>query len=123
MIRYVFTDLPKFSLNQRYSGHWADFHEIKKAYRLIMAPKVKKLTFKCDVKYVFEFRRNPLDNTNCISMIKVIEDIIWPNDAPNIVRTITIESFKSPRHKDLLKKKIDMVVTILIQPIEDETEE
>ena len=118
MIRYVFYDLPKFSLNQRYSSHWTEWGPTKLAYKSIISPKVEQLDFKCHVFYSFEFRVRPLDNTNCASMIKLIEDIIWPKDDPGIVEQITIRSWKSDRSKEMKKKGIEMIVTILIKPYE-----
>ena len=76
----VLNDLPKISLNQWYSGsHWSNRSKIKNTYKLLVKSQFKKV-FKKDkkynVEYNFYFKTKPLDPSNTIAMVKLIEDII-----------------------------------------------
>jgi hypothetical protein len=97
----VFTGLPKISLNEWYAGkHWSKRVAIKNAYKLIIRSKYKGLiTFPSDVEYWFEFKSNPLDCSNCIAMVKMIEDIIFEKDSPKFVRSVKVRSKKGTQDK------------------------
>lgn len=100
----TFYDLPKISLNDWYAGkHWSKRKKIKDNYKLIVKSRFKEI-FKADrnyiVSYVFFFTKNPLDATNCVAMVKLIEDIIFEKDNYNIIDSISISSRKSKYKKD-----------------------
>jgi hypothetical protein len=48
-----------------------------------------------EVEYVFGFRTRPLDASNTIAMVKMIEDIIFEDDGYKTVNKIIISSEKS----------------------------
>ena len=54
---------------------------------------------KCNVKYQFEFKTKPLDASNTIGMIKMIEDILWIDDSYKIIQQMCIESRKGIQDK------------------------
>jgi len=117
MIRYVFTDLPKLSLNEWYgSKHWTKRSAMKDIYRAIVTPRIKPIDYPVNVAYLFEFQARPLDQSNCVAMVKLIEDCIFPDDSPKIVKDLYIKGFKSPRAKELKQKKIEVVITVIIKP-------
>jgi hypothetical protein len=117
MISYTFTDLPKISLNDWYGGKfWAERARIKKIYSMLLTSRIKKISYPCTTAYLFEFRTRPLDASNTIAMVKMIEDIIFPDDSVEIVKEIRMKSFRSPRAKELKELGIDVVVTITIWP-------
>ena len=94
--RLMINDLPKVSLNSWYAGqHWSKRVKIKNAFKLILRrykqfPKDHK--YKCD--YRFTFKRNALDASNCVAMVKIIEDILFEDDKWDIVTSISISSKK-----------------------------
>lgn len=92
----ILKDLPKVSLNQFYAGiHWTKRKAHKDAYKLLIASQTKeKFTEPCKVLYQFTFKNNPLDCSNCIGMVKMIEDRLFPNDSYKIVKSIAIFSEK-----------------------------
>ena len=99
----ILKDLPKISLNQWYSGkHWTKRKAIKDKYYLIIKSQFKQV-FKVDqsynVIYTFEFKIKPLDASNCVAMIKLIEDVIFEDDNYRIVNSISIQSRKSNENK------------------------
>lgn len=121
MIKYVFTDLPKLSLNEWYSSkHWTKRQAAKTTYHLLLKTRVQQIDYPCTTAYFFEFKTHALDQTNCVAMVKMIEDCIFPNDGPKIVKDLYVKSFKSPRRKELDEKKVDMVVTVMIKPYDGE---
>lgn len=109
MVEIVLKDLPKISLNDWYSGsHWSKRKKIKDQYKWIVLNQFKGVfpkskSYSC--KYSFSFSKRPLDASNCIAMTKLIEDIIFEDDKWDIVRSLTIESFKGK--EDYLKIEID----------------
>ena len=98
----VLNDLPKISLNQWYSGsHWSKRKKIKDNYSLLIKSQCKK-TFKKDkryeVEYNFYFKTKPLDASNCVAMVKLIEDVLFKDDKYDIVKSIKITSNKSDKN-------------------------
>jgi len=100
----ILYDLPKISLNEWYAGrHWSKRNKIKDAYKFIVKNQFKDV-FKSSanyiVSYVFFFKNNPLDASNCSAMLKLIEDIIFEKDNYNIIDNINISSRKATDKKD-----------------------
>ena len=91
--------LPKISLNEWYAGnHWTKRKSIKDKYYWIIKSQFKDVLSKSEryhVSYSFYFKTKPLDASNCIAMVKMIEDIIFEDDNYKIIKSITIESHKS----------------------------
>jgi hypothetical protein len=89
-------ELPKISLNEWYAGtHWTKRTKIKDTYRLLIAAKTHQtFTAPCHVEYRFTFRSRPLDCSNAVAMVKMIEDCIFPDDSYKVVRSIKISSDK-----------------------------
>ena len=48
----------------------------------------------CNVEYIFEWKGTPIDCSNCIGS-KMIEDCLFPDDSPKVVKSIKITSLKS----------------------------
>lgn len=96
-MKIILKDMPKISLNQWYAGsHWSKRKEIKDAYKLLLhkiKPLSKEKRYRCE--YTFNFKSNPLDASNCIAMLKMIEDILFESDGYKIITEITIKSRKS----------------------------
>ena len=93
------TDLPKISLNAWYSSqHWTKRKKMKDKYKLIIKSQFKPILPKdktYDVDYTFNFKTRPLDASNCVAMVKLIEDVIFQDDNYKIVNSINIKSRKS----------------------------
>jgi hypothetical protein len=91
-------NLPKISLNEWYAGkHWTKRKQLKDAYKLIVKSQFKDVLSKegqYEVDYMFCFKSRPLDASNCVAMVKLIEDIMFEDDKYNIVLSITISSMK-----------------------------
>lgn len=91
-------NLPKVSLNEWYSGKfWRFRSELKQSYKMIIKSQYKQ-NLKGDfesVKYTFFFKSRPLDCTNCVAMVKLIEDVLFEKDGYKNVKQIVIESKKS----------------------------
>ena len=96
-------DLPiKVSLNQWYAGiHWTKRKKIKDVYALVFKGNYTK---PCDVDYDFTFKSRPLDCSNCMAMVKMIEDCLFPDDSNKVVKSIRITSNKGD--KDTVKISI-----------------
>lgn len=96
-----FYDLPKLSLNEWYAGkHWTERSRMKNAYKLLIRSKYKgTITSPADVEYIFEFKGRLLDCSNCIAMVKLIEDIVFEKDTPEFVRSLRIVSKKGKANK------------------------
>ena len=98
-MKIILTDLPKLSLNKWYSGyHWTKRKKIKDQYKLIIKSQFKEVLSKYNsysVTYLFNFKTRPLDASNCVAMVKLIEDVIFEDDNYKIVNSITIKSRKS----------------------------
>ncbi len=110
MIKIILKALPKISLNKWYSGkHWTDRQKTKKIYKLAVKSQCKRV-FKKDcqytVHYLFEFERRPLDASNCIGMIKMIEDIIFEDDKWDIIDIGSIKSRKSDKNQVTIKIEV-----------------
>jgi len=95
-------DLPmKISLNKWYAGeHWSFRKKIKDLYKLCFKGNFRE---PCEVEYDFEFRSHPLDCTNCVAMVKMIEDCLFQSDGPNIVKSVKISSKKGVKDKVTIK--------------------
>lgn len=52
---------------------------------------------------MFQFKKQPLDASNAVGMVKLIEDIIFVDDKWDIVTEITISSVKSKEDKVIIK--------------------
>jgi len=104
----ILKDLPKLSLNTWYaSSHWSKRKKIKDKYFWLIKsqfnsvfPKNKEYV----VEYVFFYKNRPLDASNTIAQIKLIEDVIFEDDKWDVVRKITTSSHKDK--KDYVKIKI-----------------
>jgi hypothetical protein len=95
-------ELPKISLNDWYSGsiHWSKRKKIKDQYIWIVRSVTnRKFTEPCEVEYVFEFKKNALDASNCVAMVKMLEDCIFEDDGIKVVKKISIESRKSDKEQ------------------------
>lgn len=100
-VEIILEDLPKHSLNEIYAGkHWTKRNAIKNAYKLIIKSQYKH-TFKSDsiynVSYEFNFKSKPLDTSNTVYMLKMIEDIIFEDDTYKIIPELSIKSIKSDK--------------------------
>jgi hypothetical protein len=109
MTEITLKNLPKISLNKWYAGrHWTERSAMKDTYSYIIFSQIKNLSFtkekKYHVEYSFFFKSHPLDASNCGSMIKLIEDIIFDRDGFKVVKKITVESNKGK--EDLVNIKI-----------------
>lgn len=107
----ILKDLPKISLNKWYSGmHWTKRKKIKDNYTLLVKSQFNKTLPKSNtykVAYNFTFKSRALDASNCVAMVKMIEDIIFENDSYKIVKSISITSQKGA--EDSVKIKIDLL--------------
>ena len=73
MEEIVIYDLPKVSLNKWYAGcHWTKRQKLKEQYLWLVKQRISVYPIK--VSYYFEFKTRPLDASNCVAMIKLIED-------------------------------------------------
>ena len=110
MIKIELKDLEKISLNDWYSGkHWTKRQRLKKLYKLQVKSQCKRVFSKDNqyvVDYAFEFKTNPLDASNCIAMVKMIEDIIFEDDKWDIVDIGSITSRKSDVNRVTITVKI-----------------
>ena len=95
----ILKDLPKISLNEWYAGkHWSERKKIKDQYKLIVKNQFKDVLSKdkkYHVHYHFYFKSKPLDASNCVAMLKLIEDVIFEDDKHDIIEMISIKSSKS----------------------------
>ena len=100
-------DLPKLSLNQWYSGsiHWSKRKKLKDSYKIIIKSQTDKffLKGKYNVSYKFEFKNNPLDASNCVAMLKLIEDVLFENDKYDLIKITGIESVKAKADNVIIK--------------------
>jgi len=106
------TGLKKISLNEWYSGkHWSKRKQIKDLYFWAIKSQFKHVfpkTGKYIVSYEFFYRVRPLDASNTIAQVKLVEDIIFEDDRWDIIEKIEISSRKAD------KDYIRIVVTELI---------
>lgn len=95
----ILNGLPKFSLNEWYSGiHWSKRKKLKDRYHWLVKSQFKHVfnrEKKYHVSYGFHFEKNPLDASNTGAMLKLIEDIIFGVDKYDIVLDIHIYSRKA----------------------------
>ena len=102
-MKIILNDLPKISLNHWYSGmHWTKRKKIKDNYINIVKSQFKEVLSKnktYDTEYHFTFKLRPLDASNCVAMVKMVEDIIFENDGYKIIRSILITSSKGAEDK------------------------
>jgi hypothetical protein len=100
-------NLPKVSMNQFYAGiHWTKRKKLKDVYKLLIRSQTKvKIDYVCSVTYMFLFKNNPLDCSNCMGMAKMVEDCLFDDDSIKIVKSIKIISRKA--NKDILIITID----------------
>ena len=114
-------NLPKISLNKWYAGmHWTKRKKIKDNYTQIVRSQFGSLlsrdnTYK--VEYHFTFKSRPLDASNCVAMVKMIEDIIFETDSYKVVKEIVITSSKGLEDKVLISVKSDKQSWIDIEDI------
>jgi hypothetical protein len=100
MIReIILKDLPKLSLNKIYAGiHWTQRKKNKDTYSMIIKSQFKEVLskeYKYKVSYEFNFKRNALDTSNTVYMLKMIEDIIFEDDTYKIIPELSIKSQKA----------------------------
>ena len=98
-MKIILTDLPKVSLNLFYSGvNWSKRKKLKDKYKLLIKSQFKQVLSKdkkYEVEYTFNFKTRPLDASNCVAMVKLIEDVIFEDDNYKIVESINIKSRKA----------------------------
>jgi hypothetical protein len=58
-----------------------------------------------DTEYNFTFKSRPLDASNCVAMVKMIEDIIFESDGYKVIKSILITSTKGDQ--DIVEIKIN----------------
>ncbi len=92
----VLYDLPKVSLNHLFARmHWTKRNKLINECKWIVRSQTdKKFNLPCTVSYIFTFKSNPLDCSNCAAMIKILEDILFEDDSTNVVKSINIRSLK-----------------------------
>jgi hypothetical protein len=105
----ILKDLPKISLNKWYAGmHWTKRKQIKDNYTQIVQSQCSELLPKdktYQVEYNFTFKSRPLDASNCVAMVKMVEDIIFENDSYKVVTELIITSSKGLEDKVEIKIK------------------
>lgn len=105
----VLKNLPKISLNKWYAGiHWTKRKKIKDNYTQIVSSQFSNVLGKdrtYQVEYHFTFKSRPLDASNCVAMVKMIEDIIFETDSYKVVTEILITSSKGLEDKVEIKIK------------------
>lgn len=108
-MQIILKDLPKISLNKWYAGmHWTKRKKIKDNYIKVVKSQFNKTLPKTntyDTEYHFTFKSRALDASNCVAMVKMVEDIIFENDSYKIVKSILITSKKGD--SDYLEINID----------------
>ena len=94
--------------------HWAERKKIKDNFAktvyalLCVQTDRRKFERPCEVEYIFEFKSRPLDCSNAIGMVKMLEDVLFPDDGYKIVKKISVTSLLSVEDK----------VTVIIKEIE-----
>lgn len=95
----ILHDLPKLSLNSIYSGiHWAKRKKHKDNYYKIIKSQFNNVFTKDNfysVDYEFNFSKKPLDVSNTVFMLKMIEDVIFEDDTYRVVKELNIKSKKA----------------------------
>lgn len=104
----TFYDLPKVSLNKIYAGeHYSKRKKLKDTYKLLIKSQFKSVFPKNKVysaTYTFGFKSRPLDTSNTVYMVKIIEDILFEDDTYKIIPELHIKSTKAD--KDFVEIKI-----------------
>lgn len=102
-MQIIIDNLPKISLNQWYAGnHWTKRTQIKELYKWAIKAATKIQFSKHDtyhVTYDFEFKSRPLDASNCVAMVKMIEDCLFEDDKYDIVLSVKMTSRKSKQDR------------------------
>jgi hypothetical protein len=97
-MKIILKDLPKVSLNVWYSSkHWSFRKKLKDNYTLIVKSQFKQVlpaSESYNTEYHFTFKSRPLDASNCVAMVKMIEDIIFESDGYKVIKSILITSSK-----------------------------
>ena len=105
----ILKDLPKVSLNVWYSSkHWSFRKKLKDNYTLLVKSQFKDVlpaSGSYDTEYHFTFKSRPLDASNCVAMVKMIEDIIFESDGYKVIKSILITSTKGDQ--DIVEIKIN----------------
>jgi hypothetical protein len=108
-MKIILKDLPKVSLNVWYSSkHWSFRKKLKDNYTLLVKSQFKDVlpaSGSYNTEYHFTFKSRPLDASNCVAMVKMIEDIIFENDGYKIIKSILITSGKGA--EDMVEIKIN----------------
>ena len=106
-MKIILKDLPKVSLNVWYSSkHWSFRKKLKDNYTLIVKSQFKDVlpaSESYDTEYHFTFKSRPLDASNCVAMVKMIEDIIFESDGYKVIKSILITSEKGAEDKVEIK--------------------
>ena len=108
-MKIILKDLPKVSLNVWYSSkHWSFRKKLKDNYTLLVKSQFKDVlpaSNSYDTEYHFTFKSRPLDASNCVAMVKMIEDIIFESDGYKVIKSILITSSKGA--EDIVEIKIN----------------
>ena len=103
----ILKDLPKVSLNVWYSSkHWSFRKKLKDNYTLLVKSQFKEVlpaSESYDTEYHFTFKSRPLDASNCVAMVKMIEDIIFESDGYKVIKSILITSSKGDQDQVEIK--------------------
>lgn len=102
----ILTGLPKISLNEWYAGtNWRKRKKIKDVYYWAVKSQFNR-KFPRDKRYrasySFEFASHPLDASNCVAMLKMIEDTIFETDGFKVVKELKITSKKGKIDKIII---------------------
>ena len=68
---------------------------MKGVYRMLIRDKFTGI--QAIVHYDFIFQKSPLDCSNCVAMVKLVEDCIFDDDGYKVVKSISISSNKGDR--------------------------
>ena len=106
-MKIILKDLPKVSLNAWYGGgHWSKRKKLKDNYTLIVKSQFKDVlpaSKSYNTEYHFTFKSRPLDASNCVAMVKMIEDIIFESDGYKVINSILITSSKGDQDQVEIK--------------------
>ncbi|KQC33981.1 hypothetical protein AAU57_12055 [Nonlabens sp. YIK11] len=107
MTEITLIDLHKHSLNEIYAGKsWHARKKDKDTYALLIKSQVKEVFTKdavYEVDYKFYYKSRPLDCSNVVYSLKMIEDVLFEDDSNKIVRKLSITSEKGPEDKVTIK--------------------
>ena len=77
--------------------HWKKRADDKKTYTFLIKSQFKQV-LKADkvysVTYEFVFKNKPLDTSNTVYMLKMIEDVLFEDDTYKIIPELRIKSTK-----------------------------